>query len=246
MKMRKAPFDDIRVRQAMNLALNRDLIIDLAYSGDGNYSGPIQWPQVKWSLTQDRLREFYALDIPRAQELMADAGYASGFSTLMKVPRLPGVNVLNDIAQIIVDGWREINIDIQIDEVELGSYIGTLLSGNFDLTFFPNLPYDEPDRPLAFYHSKGVTGTGNWTGYTNPDLDVLIDAQSAEFDEEKRKEIITKAQEMILEEHGPQLTTAAGFAYQARQAYVHFPYTIADDPTEEALPWGSEIWTERT
>ena len=44
-------------------------------------------------------------------------------------------------------------------------------AGNFDMTFFPNLPYDEPDRPLAFYHSLGVTGQGNWTGYNNQDLD---------------------------------------------------------------------------
>ncbi|HUF52715.1 MAG TPA: ABC transporter substrate-binding protein [Dehalococcoidia bacterium] len=244
MKMRKAPFDDIRVREAMNISINRDLIIELAQSGEGQYGGPIQWPQVKWALPEARLKEFYQLNIPRAQELMADAGYSGGFSSIMKVPRLPGINVLNDIAQIIVDSWREINIEVQIDELELGSYIGTLLSGNFDLTFFPNLPYDEPDRPLAFYHSAGVTGTGNWTGYTNPELDELINAQSQEFDEDKRKEIITEAQEMILPEHGPQLTTVGGYAYQARQAYVHYPYTIGEDPSEDALPWGSDLWTE--
>ncbi|HEY5638568.1 MAG TPA: hypothetical protein VIW01_00785, partial [Dehalococcoidia bacterium] len=154
---------------------------------------------------------------------------------------------LNDIARIIVDSWKEINVDVQIDEVELGAYIGsTLLPGNFDMTFFPNLPYDEPDRPLAFYHSLGVTGTGNWTGYSNPDLDKLIEAQSAEFDEEKRQAIITEAQELILGEHGPQLTTTGGFQYSARQAYVHLPFTIDEDTPLDAKPFGVDIWTEQT
>jgi ABC-type transport system substrate-binding protein len=245
LNLRKAPFEDIRVREALNISIDRDLIISLAQSGEGEYSGPIQWPQVKWALPQEELRSFYARDVERARSLMADAGYAGGFESRMKTPRLPGINVLNDIARIIVDSWKEINVDVQIDEVELGAYIGsTLLPGNFDMTFFPNLPYDEPDRPLAFYHSNGVTGTGNWTGYTNPDLDALIQAQAREFDEAKRKEIILEAQRLILEEHGPQLTTTAGFAYSANQAYVHFPYTIEDDTPLDANPWGTEIWTE--
>lgn len=244
LNVRKSPFDDIRVREAMNISIDRDLIITLAQSGEGKYNGPIQWPQEKWALPQDQLLEFYKLNVPKAQQLMADAGYSGGFSSRMKVPRLPGVNVLNDIAQIIVNSWKEINIDVQLDEIELGSYISTLLSGNFDLTFFPNLPYDEPDRPLSFYHSGGVTGNGNWTGYNNQELDKLIDAQAKEFDYDKRHEIIIEAQNMILHEHGPQLTTTGGYNYSARQAYVHFPYTIEDDTPEDSKPWGNDIWTE--
>ena len=114
----------------------------------------------------------------------------------MKTPRLTGVSFINQIARIIQTNLAEINIDLQIDEVELGSFItGTLLPGNFDMTFFPNLPYDEPDRPLAFYHSRGVTGTGNWTGYNNQDLDALIDAQAREFDEPARQGIVEEAQQ---------------------------------------------------
>jgi ABC-type transport system substrate-binding protein len=107
---------------------------------------------------------------------------------------------------------------VQIDEVELGAYIGsTLLPGNFEMTFFPNLPYDEPDRPLAFYHSLGVTGSGNWNNYTNPELDKLIDAQSEEFDEAKRQKIILDAQRMILRARA-QLTSRAASS-TARWSY---------------------------
>jgi peptide/nickel transport system substrate-binding protein len=245
LNVRRDPFDDIRVREALNLSIDRDLILQLAQSGEGQYNGPIQWPQYQWALPEERLTSFYRRDVAKAKQLMEAAGRSDGFTSTLKTPRLPGVNVLNDIARIIVDSWKEINVTVQIDEVELGAYIAsTLLTGNFDMTFFPNLPYDEPDRPLAFYHSLGVTGSGNWTGYTNPDLDKLINAQSAEFDVEKRKAIITTAQEMILEEHGPQLTTTGGFAYSASQAYVHFPFSIADDTPLDANPFGVDIWTE--
>ncbi len=182
---------------------------------------------------------------------MEAAGRSDGFTALLKTPRLPGVNFINDIARIIVDSWKDINVDVQIDEVELGAYIGSvLLPGNFDMTFFPNLPYDEPDRPLSFYHSLGVTGSGNWTGYTNPTLDKLIDAQAAEFDVEARQAIITEAQELILDEHGPQLTTTGGFGYTANQAYVHFPFarfgfSFGDNTPLDANPFGVDVWTEQ-
>ncbi|HET8943561.1 MAG TPA: hypothetical protein VFO59_02145, partial [Dehalococcoidia bacterium] len=114
----------------------------------------------------------------------------------------------------------------------------------FEWAFFPNLPYDEPDRPLSFYHSRGVTGTGNWTNYTNPELDKLIDAQALEFDEAKRQEIIYAAQRMILKEHGPQITLTGGQQYSARWAYVHTPFEIGKDPPKDVGPFGVDIWTE--
>ena len=253
LNFRWEPFDDIRVREALNISINRDRIIELAQSGEGQYGGPILWPQVKWALPEAQLTSFYKRDLAKAKQSMEAAGYGDGISdVLLKTPRLPGVNFINDIARIIVDGWKEINVNVQIDEVELGAYIGSvLLPGNFDMTFFPNLPYDEPDRPLSFYHSLGVTGTGNWTGYSNPALDKLIDAQSAEFDVEARQAIITEAQNLILDEHGPQLTTTGGCQYSANQAYVHFPFlnfgfTSGNDIPQDANPFGVDIWTELT
>jgi len=247
MNVRRDPYDDIRVREALNISINRDLIIELAQSGEGQFGGPIQWPQKQWALPRARLESFYKRDVAKAKQLMDAAGRPDGFKALLKTPRLPGVNFINDIARIIVDSWKDINVDVQIDEVELGAYIGSvLLPGNFDMTFFPNLPYDEPDRPLSFYHSLGVTGSGNWTGYTNPTLDKLIDAQAAEFDFEARKAIITEAQELILGEHGPQLTTTGGFQYSARKAVVHPGFSIDEDTPLDSNPVGVDIWTELT
>jgi|FLYL01.1.fsa_nt_gi peptide/nickel transport system substrate-binding protein len=247
MKMRP-PFNDIKVREAIDLALNRDEFINIVQDGEGNYNGPIQWAQTKWALPQSELREFYRHDPDRAKALLAEAGYPDGFETRMKVPKVSGAPQIAEGAQLIQSHLSRVGIRVLIDEVELGSFISSvILPGNFEMTFFPNLPYDEPDRPLAFYHSRGVTGTGNWTNYTNPELDRLIDAQAEEFDEEKRKEIILEAQRMILREHGPQLTLTGGFAYAARWKHVHFPYEpFSDIPSEEVGPNGADWWVEET
>ncbi len=249
MKVIRPPFDDIRVREAIDLALNRDDILNVIEDGEGFYNGPIQWPQVKWALPQDELRSFYRHDLERAKQLMVEAGLPDGFSVKMKLPKLTGATFIADTAVLIKEQLGRLGIDIQLDEVEIGAFISnTILNGNFDMAFFPNLPYTEPDRPLSFYHSKGVTGTGNWTNYTNPELDKLIDAQAEEFDEAKRKEIILEAQRMILPEHGPQLTLVGGFDYAARWKHVHLPteYTeLGPELPEGSGPLGADIWVDK-
>ncbi len=249
LKVKKPPFNDIRVREAIDLALDRDEFINVIWSGEGAYNGPIQWPQVKWALPQEELRTFQRHDPERAKQLLAEAGLPDGFRTKMKLPKLPGAAVIGDMAVLIKDQLGRVGINVELDEVELGAYItSTILPGNFDMTFFPNLPYQEPDRPLSFYHSKGVTGTGNWTNYNNPDLDVLIDAQAEEFDVEKRRDIILQAQRMILPEYGPQLTLPGSFGYAARWKHVHVPTTVTGLGLElatDAGPTGADIWTDK-
>ncbi|MEO6197613.1 MAG: ABC transporter substrate-binding protein [Dehalococcoidia bacterium] len=242
----KPPFDDIRVREALDLSINRDELTAVIWKGEGEYNGPIQWSQPKWALPQEEVRAFYPYDPERAKELLADAGYEGGFTSRLKLPKVTGASFIADMAVLLKEQWSRVGINVEIDEVELGAYIGsTLLPGNFEMTFFPNLPWDEPDRPLSFYHSLGVTGSGNWTNYTNPALDKLINAQAAEFDQAKRQQIVLEAQRMILKEHGPQLTLTGGYQYSARWSYVHFPFEIGQDPPKDVNPIGCDVWTEK-
>jgi len=249
MKVKKPPFNDIRVRKAIDLAIDRDDFINTIWHGEGAYGGPIQWPQVNWALPQDELRSFYPYDPEQAKQLLADAGLPDGFRSKMKLPKIPGAPVVGDMAVLIKDHLGRVGIDIELDEIELGAFItSTILSGNFDMAFFPNLPYPEPDRPLSFYHSKGVTGSGNWTNYNNPELDVLIDAQAEEFDPEKRREIILQAQRMILPEHGPQLTLPSSYGYYAHWKHVHVPMVVTGLGLEynpDDGPTGADIWVDK-
>ncbi|HEY8768315.1 MAG TPA: ABC transporter substrate-binding protein [Dehalococcoidia bacterium] len=240
------PFDDIRVREAIDVSIDRDEMLTVIQNGEGEYNGPIQWPQTKWALPEQQLKDFYKYDPERARAQLTAAGYPNGFQTKMKLPKITGISQIADIASLLKSQWAKVGINVDLEEVELGTYIGSvLLTGNFQMTFFPNLPYDEPDRPLSFYSSKGVTGSGNWNNYSNPDFDKLYNAQSKEPDETKRKQIITDAQNLIIKEHGPQLTLTGGYQYTAHWNYVHFPYEIDKDPTQTSNPFGVDTWTEK-
>lgn len=246
LKVSRQPFDQLNVREAIDISIDRDEIIKIIQNGRGAYNGPIQWAQTKWALPQDELKAFYKYQPDKARQLLAQAGYPNGFKSTMKLPKITGVSSIADMASLLKDQWSRVGIDVDLQEVELGAFIGsTLLPGNFDMAFFPNLPYDEPDRPLSFYSSLGVTGSGNWTNYSNPDLDKLIEKQSMQFDETERQQTIFEAQRMILKEHGPQLTLTGDYAYSARWWYVHFPFNLGEDPTKTTNPPGCDIWSEK-
>jgi len=241
------PLSDIRVREAMDLALNRERFIDEIWAGEAKYNGPIAWPLEYWALPQGELRRAYPHDPDRAWALLAEAGYADGFAARMTLPRGGSTAVfdLSKAASVIAEDLSKVGIDVQLEEVELGSFIAEkMLPGNFEMAILPTTPYDEPDKPLAFYHSRGVTGTENWTGYSNAEVDKLIDAQSQELDETKRRETIHEAQRLMIKDHGPQITLPSGYEYHARWAHVHYPYEIGEPPSSGAGPWGSDIWTE--
>jgi peptide/nickel transport system substrate-binding protein len=191
-------------------------------------------------------------DPQKARDLLNAAGYPNGVEVKMKIPRVPGAPIIADLSSLIKDQVGKVGIKLLLDEVEIGTFIANvILPGNFDLAFFPNLPYDEPDRPLSFYHTRGVTGVGNWNNYTNPDLDKLIDAQESDFNEDRRIQTIFEAQRLILKEHGPQITLPGGNFYGARWKYVHHPYQYfldlgeGDIPPDKIGPAGADGWTER-
>src|SRR5207245_11011003 len=174
-RKRRQPVDDIRVGEVVDLALDSNEMISLIWDGEGNYHGPVQWLQTRFSLPQDELRTAMPYDPQKARDLLNAAGYANGFEVKMKIPRVPGAPIIADLSSLIKDQVGKVGIKLLLDEVEIGTFIANvILPGNFDLAFFPNLPYDEPDRPLSFSHTRGVTGVGNWNNYTNPDLDKLI------------------------------------------------------------------------
>jgi len=244
------PYSDIRVREAFDLAIDREEIISLIWDGEGYYNGPVQWLMARFALPQDELRQKQPYDPARAKQLLAEAGYEDGLEAKMKIPRVPGAPFIADLASLLKDQFGKVGINLLLDEVELGTFIANvILPGNFELAFFPNLPYDEPDRPLSFYHTRGVTGVGNWNNYTNPELDKLIDSQSVDFDEPHRIETILEAQRMMLEEHGPQITMPSGNFYAARWNYVYYPFEFGVDPGEGALvdeeigPEAADIYT---
>jgi ABC-type transport system substrate-binding protein len=193
-------------------------------------------------------------DLDRAKRLMAQAGHEDGLEIRMKVPKMPGVPIVGQLAALIREQVAKVGVVISLEELEVGTFIANaVLPGNFDIAFFPQLPYDEPDRPLSFYHPRGVFGGLSWNyagrpdfkDLVNPDIVTLIDAQSVDVNAESRTESILRVQRLILKERGPQITLPSGYFYNAHWKYVYNPYHafLGDRPNQNSLP-GVDMWTE--
>ena len=88
------PWRDVRVRQAVNHAVNRQEIIDKVYGGDAVATGPVPPGYGDWFIPDSELMaNFYVYDIERAKALMAEAGYADGFSVTLQAIAAPRARV---------------------------------------------------------------------------------------------------------------------------------------------------------
>lgn len=218
LRVDRPPFNDIRVRQAIDLCVDRQDIIDKMAFGYGKFAGPIVPDMVRYALPQDELRDFYKVDIEKARQLLSAAGYEDGLDIELKVMNVAD---LSNLAQIASQHLSKAGINAKLVLEELGIIVAqTLYTGNFEMVCYYNLPYEHPDRPLLQWHSQGQAGV-SFSGYSNPEADEWIRKERAEFDPEKRRQIILDAQRFFMNEHGPQISTVTKTAYIAFWDWVH-------------------------
>ncbi|MCI9376228.1 MAG: ABC transporter substrate-binding protein, partial [Oscillibacter sp.] len=120
------PFDDVRVRQALCYAVDKQQIIDLAFDGYGSPIGSSMYPAFG-KYFDDSLTNYYTRDIEKAKALLADAGYPDGFSMTITVPSNYSPHI--DTAQVIVEQLKEIGVQAEIQLVEWGSWVEDVYGG---------------------------------------------------------------------------------------------------------------------
>ena len=125
------PWHDVRVRQAVNLAINRQAIIDTVYNGSGNFSGVVPPGYGPWPLTQAELKQKYQkVSLVKAKALMAAAGQSKGFSVKLSTFSTP--LDFQQVASVIKSQLKAINIDVEIVAQEPGTFAANNGIGNFE------------------------------------------------------------------------------------------------------------------
>ena len=120
------PFNDVRVRQALCYAINKEEILTMVADGKGTPIGSSMFPAFgKYYMPE--LNEVYAQDIEKAKELLADAGYPDGFSFTIKVPSNYGPHI--DTAQVIAEQLKAIGVDAGIELIEWDSWLSDVYAG---------------------------------------------------------------------------------------------------------------------
>lgn len=193
---KKEPFDDVRVRQAINYAINVESIINTVMEGSGEVAtGPIG-PMV-WA-ANDEL-EPYGHDIAKAQELMNEAGLEDGFSTTIWTN---DDQLRQDIAVIAQSQLAEIGIEVDIQVLEWGAYLEGTANGEHDMFILGWVTVTgDPDYGLyALFHSEQFGAAGNRTFYANERVDELLDEARRSADPDVREAAYREVQEIVRDE----------------------------------------------
>ncbi|NLH83326.1 MAG: ABC transporter substrate-binding protein [Phyllobacteriaceae bacterium] len=182
----KNPFADIRVRKAMEMAINREAIQKVVMSGQSAPTGTLI-PQGVNGWTEE-LDAHPKWDIPKAKALMADAGYADGFSVKLNCPNN---RYLNDekICQATAGFLGQIGIKVSLDARPMAQHTPTILKNETDFYMLGWAPasFDASFTLDSIYHSRDkLYGAYNATRVVDKDLDARIEALATETDVAKR------------------------------------------------------------
>lgn len=192
-----APLDRVEVRQAINLAFDRDSYLSAVFNnGAVAASGPL--PPTAWGFAQT---PGYSRDPVKARELLAEAGLADGFETTIWTR--PSGSLLNPNpslgAQLLQADLAEIGIRAQIRVIEWGELIRRAKAGEHDLLFMGWAGDNgDPDNFLTPQFScAAVTAGTNFARYCAADLDRLISDAKVLADPQQRSDLYQQAQKLI-------------------------------------------------
>lgn len=191
----KAPFDDVRVRQAIahaidREALNRIIKLSRATPLDGGHIPPNHWAYAA------NLHPYAKRDLDRARQLLSEAGLGGGFSSVMKVGSSFKYQV--DAAQMVKQQLAEVGIDVQIQALESGLFFDALNRRDFEMTLVGWLGFVDPDEwTYNLFHSDGKY---NQQAFSNAELDALLEQGRRTLDQEARRQIYADIQWIIATE----------------------------------------------
>jgi len=198
----KKPFDDVRVRKALSLGIDRYTMARVLYPLTGlRYVGGLMRPGSEWAMPAAELEKLpgFGRDIEKnraeARKLLAEAGYPNGLKVVLKNRnvKLP----YQDFAVFLIGEWRKIGIEAEHRPLETAAWFSDGQdTGNFELLVAPTVEFmDDPDQFLGRY----ATGsTQNWGRFSDPQVDDLFSRQARSLDPVERKRLINDLEKRVL------------------------------------------------
>ena len=199
------PFNDIRVRQAISLALDRDETIKVLYEGRGNYDGIL--PPGLDSFFLDPLgssfganAKYFKRDVAGAKKLLADAGYPNGIKFTMISTLNAYGPTFNSGLELTIKQLKDAGIEATLVPQDYAAYISSTYLGKFDagsMVFGLETPVQEPH--LYFFNMYHPNGARNHGGVNDPVLTDMIDKEQRTLDKADRKKQIDDIQRYLAE-----------------------------------------------
>ncbi|MDQ7860035.1 MAG: ABC transporter substrate-binding protein [Armatimonadota bacterium] len=203
------PYDDVRVRQAIAHALDKQRIVDVVWPGRGVVAeGPI--PPTSWAY-DGRFRGL-GHNVARARQLLAEAGLAGGFEMNLLVSE--SEEIRREVA-LYIDQLKAVNITVRPTVVDFPTLLDRLLKANYDVLRVGWTTNPEPDSLLySPFHTSAIGGF-NFTKYRSPRVDELLDRGRTLSNQADRVRVYQEAQRVIVQD-APMV-----FIFHEKRTYAH-------------------------
>ncbi len=183
---KKPPFDNLKVRQAIAHAIDRQAIID---GGSAGYGTPIGSHFAPHNPAYMDLTGTYPHDVEKAKALLKEAGFENGIKATLKLPPVP---YARQGGEIIASQLRDIGIELEIIPVEWADWLKQVFTDkDYDLTI---VSHTEPND-IDIYSRKDY-----YFNYDNPAFDKVIAELNLTSDEAKRAELYKQAQKILADD----------------------------------------------
>lgn len=197
------PLRDVRVRQALSLAINRKAIVERILQNTVTEAN--QWMPAKTFGYNPEVKDI-ANDPAQAKKLLAEAGYPDGFQLTVHVPgdRYP---LAPETLQAVAQFWARIGIKVDLQVVPWSVYASRANKNEYAVTVIAwgngtgEASYGLLNVLASADPAKGQ-GSSNWGRYSNPQVDKDLELASAEFDDAKREAILRDSVKRVTDDVG--------------------------------------------
>ena len=226
MALDRAPYNDVRVRQALSMAINRDVVSQVINRGDAALYGPFPWVMAGYTQRGDysaaNLGPNYQYNPKKAKELLAAAGFPSGFDMELEWAEFQGWTY-GEFAQLLARFFEEVGLRVKIRQLETSTWLakaGGVQPFNHTLAAASPIGAGPSFMDWVYlrYHSS-FPKTMNREGINDPKLDELLTAWRN--DPGEKRAAIQKAIWDHLRQNVYRITTIVPPHYRITQSYVH-------------------------
>ena len=242
--LKHKPFDDIRVRKAINYAINKQELIDGVLLGMGEPVASPYKPGTRWS--NPKLQP-YSYDPDKARALLEEAGFKKNRDGILERNGKPlsfeiltNQNKQREMSAVLIQRrLKEIGIDVRIRVLEWASFISRFIkTGDFDVVLLGWQLSIDPDQYAIWHSSQQAPGQFNFLGYKNQRVDRLLERGRLELNPDKRMSLYHEFAEILLED-SPIVYLFAGYGLQA----MHKRIKGVDNPAPPAgIGYNSQEW----
>ncbi|MBS0517833.1 MAG: ABC transporter substrate-binding protein [Proteobacteria bacterium] len=200
------PFDNPDLRQALSLALDRKAFVDIINQGDAQLGGVMQPPtDGVWGLPREIFETVpgYGPDVAKNREqaraLLKKAGYGPDKPLKLKIATR-GISLYKDPAVILASQLKEVGVDADVDIIETSQWYSKIAHKQYSVGLnTTGNGVDDPDQ--NYFENFSCKSERNYTGYCNPEIEALIERQSAETDKDKRRKLVWEIDRKLLEDN---------------------------------------------